>query len=247
MSKYDRECSLEFSALKRRIDTFFVNAAAPCPYTFPYTATYCQGMFGPLPDRVMELFLAAGYRRNGNALYTMRCRSCRKCIPIRLHPPTFTPNRNQKRVWRKNSDLDVSIAAIQPTVENMSLCDTFLQERYPGDGNRADAYYAGFFLNRITTTCEVRYRIEGRLVGNAVVDLGENWGNAVYFFFDPAEAKRGLGTYNILTLIKLFQKKGIDYLYLGYTIPGLSAMSYKMNFKPHYLYLDDKWVEGNLQ
>ncbi|HKJ64767.1 MAG TPA: arginyltransferase, partial [Desulfopila sp.] len=84
MSKYDQKCALEFSTLKKRVDKYFVDVTVNCPYQLPYPATFYQGLFGPLSDRMMELFLAAGYRRNGNSLYAMHCRNCSACIPIRL-------------------------------------------------------------------------------------------------------------------------------------------------------------------
>lgn len=242
MSKYDQECFHDFSALKKRVDKYFVDVTVSCPYNLPYPATFYQGLFGPLSDRMMELFLAAGYRRNGNSLYAMHCETCSACVPIRLHPRQYSPNRNQKRIWRKNRELDVTIGSIRPTLENMALCDSFLQARYPNEGNTADAYYAGFFLNRITSTFEIRYRLQGRLIGNAVVDIGSNWLNAVYFFFDQREAKRSLGTYNILTLINFCLSKNIEYLYLGYNIDDISSMSYKKNFKPYYLFEKNSWV-----
>lgn len=244
MSKYDQECTIEFTALKKRVDKYFIDVTVNCPYSLPYPATFYQGLFGPLSDRMMELFLAAGYRRNGNSLYAMHCASCNACVPIRLHPRMYRPNRNQKRVWRKNRDIDVSIGAIRPTEENMMLCDTFLQARYPNEGNTANAYYAGFFLNKITSTFELRYRLKGKLVGNAIVDIGNNWLNAVYFYFDQDEAKRSLGTYNILTLINFCLTRKINYLYLGYNIDQISSMNYKKNFKPYFIYRNSQWIQG---
>ncbi len=244
MSKYDQECVREFNVLKGRIDKYFVDVTVSCPYDLPHPATFYQGLFGPLSGRMMELFLAAGYRRNGNCLYAMHCKTCDACTPIRLHSRAFRPNRNQKRVWRKNRDVDISISAICPRPESMKLCDDFLQERYPHKGNTAEAYYSGFFLNRIVSTYELRYRVQGKLIGNAIVDIGNNWLNAVYFFFDQDEARRSTSIYNILTMIKFCLQKNIEYLYLGYNIEELSAMNYKKKFKPHFLLQNSQWQAG---
>ena len=213
-----------------------------CPYLLPYQATFYQALFGPLTDNIMELFLAAGYRRNGNSLYTMRCESCSACVPIRLNPAEFKPNRDQRRVLNKNDDISVSFNSVRMTEENLQLCEQFLQERYPQKNNTALGYYSGFFLNHIVNSLEFHYRKEGRLLANGIVDIGENWLNAVYFYFDTNESKRSLGTFNILTLIDFCRQKSIEYLYLGYYIEGVSAMDYKSRFRPYYLRLDDDWV-----
>jgi arginine-tRNA-protein transferase len=241
MSLYDRFCNQEFARLERQLDRYFISLRMECPYQLPYEATFYQALFGPLTDHVMELFLAAGYRRNGNSLYTMRCASCSSCIPIRLHPAEFLMNRNQRRVMKKNTDLSVHFNSVQMNEENLSLCERFLRERYPQRSNTALGYYSGFFLNHIVTSLELHYRLDGRLLGNGIIDIGENWMNAVYFYFDPDQAERSLGIFNILTMVDFCLQKGIDYLYLGYYIPGVSAMDYKARFYPHYLRLDNTW------
>jgi arginine-tRNA-protein transferase len=238
---YDTRCAAEFTALQARVDRYFVELKTECPYGVPCIACFYQAMFGPLTDRTMELFLAAGYRRNGNCLYTMHCRACSACIPIRLLPGQFLPDRNQRRVVRKNSDIEVSISKVTMDAEHLSLCGRFLQARYPQEHNNAEGYYGGFFCNTIVDSARVDFRLDGRLVGGSIIDLGENWMNAVYFYFDPDEAARGLGTFNILTLVDLCRELEIEYLYLGYYIKNVRAMSYKQRFRPHELFLEGKW------
>ncbi|MEN8190659.1 MAG: arginyltransferase [Thermodesulfobacteriota bacterium] len=241
MSFYDKQCSREFTELETSIKKYFVEMTVECPYALPHDAVFYQALFAPLGDRTMELFLASGYRRNGNCLYTMHCPHCQECIPIRLHPGEMTYNRNQRRTLKKNSDLVIEFGEPSMSQENIELCDRFLQSRYPQKSNRANSYYSGFFINSITTTMEIRYRLGERLVGNGIIDVGENWMNAVYFYFDPDEAGRSLGTFNILTMIDLCLKHNIEYLYLGYFIEEVAAMNYKRYFQPYYLRLDSHW------
>ena len=243
-SVYDQECAREFASLQARMGKYFYDVTVNCPYHQPYHATFYQGVSGPMPDRGMELFLAAGYRRNGNYLYTMHCALCSACVPIRLHPKTFRPDRNQRRVMRRNSDVEIKVGNVQPNPENLALCEKFLQDRYPHKNNTAKGYYSGFFLNTITTTVEFRYRIQGRLIGTGIVDIGDNWLNAVYFYFDQDESRRSPGIFNILTMINFCLQEKIEYLYLGYYIRNVPAMNYKDRFNPHYFLIDSEWQEG---
>jgi arginine-tRNA-protein transferase len=223
------------------VDRYFIELKTECPYGVPYIACFYQAMFGPLTDRTMELFLAAGYRRNGNCLYTMHCRECSACIPIRLLPRRFSPDRSQRRVARKNSDVEVSISRVTMDTEHLTLCRRFLQARYPQEHNNAEGYYGGFFCNTIVDSARIDFRLDGRLIGGSIIDLGENWMNAVYFYFDPDEAARSPGTFNILTLVDLCHELEIEYLYLGYYIKNVRAMSYKQRFRPHELFLEGRW------
>jgi len=241
-SLYDRQCRRAFTLIEKQLSRYFINMSMECPYQLPFRATFYQALFGPLTDHIMELFLAAGYRRNGNSLYTMRCDSCSACVPIRLVPSEFRVSRDQRRVLKKNSDLSVTLDSVRMTEENLDLCEHFLKERYPQKNNTALAYYSGFFLNHIVNSLEFHYRAEGRLLANGIVDIGENWMNAVYFYFDTSESSRSLGTFNILTLVDFCLQKSIEYLYLGYYIEGVSAMSYKSRFRPYYLKYGEDWV-----
>jgi len=240
-SLYDTQCAHEFELIKPGLDRFFAEMAVECPYHLPHDAVFYQALFSPLADRVMELFLASGYRRNGNCLYSMHCPDCISCIPIRLHVREMVYNRNQRRVLRKNRDVDIEFAPIEANDENIALCEKFLKNRYPHQSSDGKSYYDGFFLNTIIPGMELRYRLDGELIGNGIVDIGANWMNAVYFYFDPDQAKRSPGVFNILSLIDTCLKLDISYLYLGYYLREVSAMRYKDRFNPHYLYVDETW------
>ena len=240
---YDEICRAEFNLLQSRIEHFFVDIDVGCPYGLPRIATFHQATFAPLSERAMELFLAAGHRRNGNCLYNMHCRDCNGCIPIRIQPEKFHHNRNQRRVINKNRDIETSLSPLSAGEENLRLCEKFLQVRYPKENNSADGYYREFFLNNIVESIQLQFRVDGRLVGTSILDIGENWLNAVYFFFDPDESKRSLGTDNILYLIQICQQWGIGYLYLGYFIQDVTAMSYKKKFNPHHLFINNTWQQ----
>jgi arginyl-tRNA--protein-N-Asp/Glu arginylyltransferase len=238
---YDEKCRKEFSVLYDHLRNYFISIDIGCPYGLPHVATFHQATFGPLGERAMELFLAAGYRRNGNCLYDMRCDRCCACIPIRLHPGEFTANRNQRRTWRHNEEVHLSLLPVCATQENLDLCEKFLKSRYPKEYSSAKGYFRDFFLNHIVNSIQLEYRVDDRLVGTCIADIGYNWLNAVYFYFDPDEARRSLGTFNILKLVDICREWEISYLYLGYLIREVQAMSYKAHFLPHYLLQDGQW------
>ncbi len=145
MNSYDQQCAREFVQLQSRCDDYFVEMAVECPYHLPHTAVFYQALFAPMPERIMELFLASGYRRNGNCLYAMHCPECSACIPIRLEVEELRLNRNQQRVLRKNQDIEIDYGPVQLRPENLELCQKFLSARYPHKNNQAESYYSGFF------------------------------------------------------------------------------------------------------
>ena len=59
--------------------------------------------------------------------------------------------------------------------------------------------------------------------------------SAIYFFYDPEERQRSLGTYNVLCVIDEARRRGLSYAYLGYYVEGSPAMAYKTQFRPNQL------------
>lgn len=230
-------------SLSPELRQFFIHAAAECPYGMDTKAVYHQAILHRLDDATMGEFLAYGYRRNGNCMYNMHCPECRLCVPIRIRPERLHPNRNQRRVWKKNQDVAVEIAPLTMSRENLILLQRFLSTRFPAGRSSAESYYTGFFITTISRCFEIRYRVGEQLLGVAVVDAAPGWLNAVYFFFDPEQGWRSPGTLNVLTLNHICASRGIDYLYLGYWIDGHAAMSYKQAFRPHELLIEGVWQE----
>ena len=65
--------------------------------------------------------------------------------------------------------------------------------------------------------------------------------SAVYTFYDTDLAKRGLGTYNVLTQIQLVAGLGLPYLYLGYWIAESRKMAYKSDYQPLEAFRQGVW------
>lgn len=241
MNEPDLQKNKIASPLMELIEKYYAEAPAECPYGFSQLAIYKQVRFENMTGQVMDVLFDAGYRRNGNSFYNMNCKDCDACVPIKLNAHELRLNRNQKRVWGKNSDVKVEVSALKMSEENLALLDAFLESRYAGRGNSSFGYYSGFFLNTFSCSMEIRYRVDGKLLGVSIVDLSDEALNAVYFYFDPEQGARSPGTFNILYLAEFAKKHNLNWLYLGYWIKGISSMSYKAAFKPHYLLIDGVW------
>ena len=81
-----------------------------------------------------------------------------------------------------------------------------------------------------------------RLLSVAVTDKQPQGLSAIYTFFEPNEDARSLGVLSILKQIELCQEMGLPYLYLGYWIKDCDKMSYKTQYRPTELYVNNRWV-----
>lgn len=185
-----------------------------------------------------------GFRRSGQYLYAPRCSSCKSCIPVRIPVANFRPNRQQGRVLRRNSDLEVTVVDAVDLDEHYPLYEKYIATRHK-DGDMyppSRIQYQEFIGTPWECTRFVEFRQAGKLVGCAAVDWLDKGLSAIYTYFDPALDSRSLGTLAILKQVEITAAAGLDYVYLGYWIRDCSKMNYKSNFRPAEYYLESRWL-----
>lgn len=191
----------------------------------------------PRDDLAYQEMLDDHHRRSGWVVYRPVCRGCRACQPIRIPVALFRPSRSQRRTLRRNEDVTIEIGPPEPTEEKLELHNRFVESRFDrGDaGFSSLENYSEVFGPSPVTTREMRLRVKDRLIGLGVIDVLPDVVSSVYFYFDPAEAKRSLGTFSVLKEIELARATSRSYLYLGYYITDCREMNYKSRFRPSEL------------
>jgi arginine-tRNA-protein transferase len=83
------------------------------------------------------------------------------------------------------------------------------------------------------------------LLAVGICDMSPLSLSSVYFYFDPSESRRGLGTFGALREIAFTRQHQIPHYYLGYYVSGCGAMEYKAPFRPNeILCTDGIWREN---
>lgn len=222
------------------------DAPSPCPYL--------PDQISRLPLRLpirrlqrteLEHRLATGDRRQGLMLYRTACPTCVACEPIRIDVERFVPGRTQRRIERRgDEDIETEIGPLEPTLEKVALYNKHKRGRGLSSGERSIDFdgYTAFLGESCCDSFELRYRVNGRLMGVAVVDRAERSLSAVYFYFDPDHETRSPGVYSVLKQLQLCRRWGLRHLYLGLYIADCPSMAYKRLYLPHERLLDGKWV-----
>jgi len=193
---------------------------------------------------IYEAALAKGYRRAGGHVYRPHCRGCRACIAARVPVALFRPDRSQRRCLERNRDLELVVAAASYRDDYFELYRRYLDARHAGGGmDDPDAEdFERFLYTPWSPTRFVELRLRERLLAVAVTDFAPNGLSAVYTFYDPSEAARGLGTYAILRQIELARERALPHVYLGFWIEDHPKMGYKARFRPLELLGPDGWL-----
>lgn len=230
----------------QRSPDIFVSMPHPCSYLPGRTATtlFIDPRF-PLNDEHYASFMRLGFRRSGDLIYRPHCAECNACVPVRIPVARFASNRAQRRVWRKNRDLQIIAKPAVYVQEHFDLYVRYQSERHAGGGmDDADAQkYLNFLIGRRIDTTFYEMRAADRLLGVAVVDRLSDGLSAVYTFYDPLEQARSLGTFAILWEVQHARALGLPWLYLGYWIAQSQKMSYKTNFHPLEAYRNGHWAD----
>ncbi len=187
--------------------------------------------------------IRSGFRRSGLFVYRPSCRHCNACIAVRVDVAKFSPDRSQKRSFKRHSTLSVREKALRFDAEHFELYGRYQKARHPGGGmdNDSEEQYRNSLLLSQVDTSLYEFRDSGELRMVSIIDEIGDGLSSVYTFFDPDLPGASLGTYNVLWQIDLCKKLNLPYLYLGYWIEECRKMAYKHNFQPQQGYVGGKW------
>ena len=198
----------------------------------------------PMDANVYADLSEMGFRRSGDHLYRPHCQNCNACVPARIPAARFTPNRQQKRIIKRNADLVVTAARPSFNEEYFDLYRRYIETRH-ADGDMyppSRDQFSTFLVRDLPFCWFYEFRLEGRLMAVAVCDLLPNGLSAVYTFYEPDEERRSLGRFAILWQIGETARLGLQAVYLGYWIKNCRKMNYKTQYRPIELFVNQHWA-----
>jgi len=188
--------------------------------------------------------LEEGDRRQGRLLYRTACPACNACEPIRIAVDELRPTKTQRRIYRKGEErIEVTFGPVGVSSERVKLYNLHKHGRglAAGESQASMESYRSFLGESCCESFEMRYRVDGELLGIAIVDRADDALSAVYFYWDPAYRSLSPGVYSILKQAELCRRLGLDHLYLGLYIAACEPMSYKARFTPHERLIEGRW------
>jgi len=206
----------------------------------------------PLSDGpgVNDALTQVGFRRSQNIAYRPACETCDACISARIPAGDYPFSRSQRRVLDKNADLSRHLVEAEATMEQFDLLRRYLLARH-AHGGMADMTwpdYVAMVEDTAVRTHLIEYRLPsgdrgpGDLAACVLVDILGDGLSLVYSFYDPALAKRSLGSFVILDHVVQASLAELGYVYLGYWVQGSPKMDYKARYRPIEVLRPGGWV-----
>jgi len=220
---------------------FFLTAPSACPY-LPGRSE--RKVFAHLPltegPVINDTLTEVGFRRSQNIAYRPACDGCDSCVSARIPVEDYPFARSERRVLDRNADLSRHLVEAEATLEQFELLRRYLLARH-SEGGMADMVWADYVAmveDTAVRTHLIEYRLPsddrgpGELIACALVDMLKDGLSLVYSYYDPALARRSLGSFVILDHVRQAQAARVPYVYLGYWVSGSVKMAYKARFNP---------------
>ena len=181
-----------------------------------------------------DLLLKDGWRHFGTYFFRYNLGvyegGIRRVMPLRIRLSDFCLSKSQRRVLRRNADLDVSIGPFCVTPETHDLFERHKRRFRSGVPNSIYDFIARDAESSPTELFEITVRDNGSLVAASFFDLAEQSVSAIYGCFDPDETARSLGIFTMLKVIEYAANHGFEFYYHGYAYEGSSFYDYKKGF-----------------
>jgi arginine-tRNA-protein transferase len=200
------------------------------------------------------------------------CRACQALrVPVERFRPSRSQRRARQR---NEGEVVLRIGPPRLTREKLALYDRYHEfqsaaKGWPEHPAHDAGSYRNSFLDQPFPVEEWCYFLRQRLVGVGYVDalLGVPAApapdapgrvplatvdgtpmpgglSAIYFYYDPRERRRSLGTWNVLCVIDEARRRGLPWVYLGYHVAGCASLEYKADFAPNQARQEDgHWRE----
>lgn len=217
----------------------------PCPYVPDETAREEVFLTAKLDPDLYHDFMDHGFRRSGDIFYRPICPTCFECRSLRVPVHEFVPSKSQRRVLRKNEDINVHAGAPELTDEKCRLYGRYLRERHDSEDHDSPEDLRRFLYRSPVWTLELEYRLKDRLIAVSILDICRRSMSSVYTYFDPDFSTASIGTFTALKEIEICLRRGIHHYYLGFYVKGCTSMNYKTRFRPYELLgREREWARG---
>lgn len=215
----------------------------PCPYLPDREAVLPLRWYrNTIEPGDFDALLSTADRRVGRTLYRPQCPACTECCGIRVPIDEFKPSRSQRKIWKKNSDIRVLSGPPRVDTEHLDLFNRHKLQRGLSERVTSASHYRNWLTVTCTNTVETRYLVGDKLVGVGILDLGKRDASSVYFYFDPDEGRRSLGTFSVLAEIAWLRSQGYRWYYLGLYVRECAQLNYKSRYHPNERREDGTWV-----
>lgn len=183
----------------------------------------------------LDVLLADGWRHFGKYFFRYNLGfsegEIRFVMPLRIRLAEFSFSKSQRRILRKNEDLETIFRPVEITSETVEM---FERHKLRFKEGVPDSIYTFLDENAAETPCrtmECAVYFEKKLIAVSFFDVGKTSLSGIYAMFAPEFSERSLGIFTMLAEINFALENGKSFYYQGYAYEGNSFYDYKKRFR----------------
>ena len=184
---------------------------------------------------MLDILLAEAWRHFGKHFFRYNFGiyegEIRRVIPLRIRANDLELSKSQRRVLRRNADLQVETGPIKITAETHDLFELHKHRFKTGVPDSLYDFLSRDAANVPTTGFEISVRRDDRLLAASFFETGNTSISSIYAIFDPTETTRSLGIFTMLKELEFARINHKPFYYHGYAYDGKSYYDYKKRFK----------------
>ena len=182
----------------------------------------------------LDMLLVEGWRHFGCQFFRYNVGvfkdELRYVLPLRVRVAEFSRSRSQRKLFRRNEELETRIQPVEIDAEKHKLFERHAERFTRGRPSSIHNFLDPQAATIPCETLEFAVYIEGELAAVSFLDVGNTSVSSIYAMFDPTFAKRSLGIYTMLLELEFARENGKEFYYQGYAYEGSSFYDYKKQF-----------------
>ena len=182
----------------------------------------------------MDRLWSEGWRHFGALFYryqqAMHGGALMDVRPLRVLLESWTASKSQRRVLRRNADLEVRVRPTQLDDERRALFQRHKQRFVDNVPESLEDFLGVDPSMGPCLNVEVGIFLRKQLVAASYMDVGKAAVSSIYGFFDPDHAARRLGILTMLVEMDWARSRGCQFYYPGYAYRQPSHYDYKKQF-----------------
>ena len=182
----------------------------------------------------LDALLASGWRHFGAHFFRYNLgfyeTEIRLVQPLRIRLSDFTVSKSQRRILKRNQDLEIVTRPVEIDLEKEDLFERHKRRFKTGTPDSIYDFLDADAANTPGEALEISVYNNETLLAASFFDVGEKSISGIYAVFAPEETARSLGILTMLLEIEYAIETGKTFYYSGYAYAGNSFYDYKKRF-----------------
>jgi len=214
-----------------------------CPYLEGLITLTENFLAKEIDEEDQENLLSYGFRHFGESYFRPICPHCLNCISIRIPVKDFVFTSSIRKILKRGERFDIRL---EEPIATFEMYELYMKHkmRFKNEAGTDFPVFVRSMFHPFSFSKILTVRDGEKIVCVSHLDITKNTMSAIYCYYDDSYSRYSLGRLAVYKEIEIAKQRGIEWLYLGFYVPGNIHMQYKIRYKPNQLMRSDfTWID----